>query len=97
MPSNTGVSVKGRQDLLFLPAGSGANIFARITTGFPAQPKRLAFISLEMEYGGNYYQIDGRSLWYEGVWFQSPFTPFFSMTMVATWTEAGIPWAAQDL
>jgi hypothetical protein len=93
----SGTSVKGRQDLLFVPAGGGVNFYVRINSGFPAQPKKIGFVSLEMNYSGNYYQIDGKSLWYEGVWFQTPFSPFFQITIVANWTEAGIAWTAGNL
>ena len=92
----TGVSVEGIQILLDLnPAAP--NIFMSIDGSFPTVAKYQAFVSLEMLYDSTWHQIDGRSLYYQGVWFQTPFAGFFPIRLVANWREAGIAWTATTL
>lgn len=94
MASATGISQLGTQILVSEPGGAGLDKAAiLVTPGTIAEARYVGFASIELFNGVNSYQVDGRSIWYQGVVIALP--PEFSgfaYNVVVTWRIAGVAW-----
>lgn len=88
----TGISVKGRQLLQVMPAGS-LFLYVNVEPS-TLQTRYLGFVAIELvsPLTGVRYQAAGRSLWYQGVVVQLPINFGLEAEAVCYWRVSGIPW-----
>lgn len=91
MGQATGTSVKGTQGLLYDASGV-LNAAVKIDGGFPSEAKNQGFVSVHAYNGVNFYYVDGKSLWYEGVVFINLPLAGLSLYVVASWKYDGLLW-----